>query len=231
MNWRVLLGSVAGVLLPVPLILLLADVLRPDLPESVPEGKRISPVLTSEQRMRLSTYHRDCGLSSECEPPLGCLTETRARQQYCTDSQCMTDSQCPEGQRCRTVATTGDGPLVRFCIPQGVRQEGDRCIKIAEDQESACAAEWVCGGQQGWCARPCGKGEEQCPAGFFCADTQPQRVCLPTCERRGCPAGQLCVRFDEGASACAEVFGANCQHTPCASEHTCGVEIEPAHPG
>jgi hypothetical protein len=230
-GWRAVLGGLLGSLLALPLVLLVGALIRPAQPEHGPGGMSISPLLDDEHRMRLSTYHRDCGLSAECEPPLGCLTETRARKQYCTDSQCSADAQCPEGQLCRLVATTGAGPLVRFCVPVGVRQEGESCIKIAEDKESACTSGLLCGGQQGWCARPCRKDDASCPGGFFCADTLPQPMCLPSCEARGCPAGQECIRFEEGVSVCAEVYGAQCQRSPCSEGRTCEVSVEPTRPG
>ncbi len=226
-NWRVL----AGLLLALPLVMLWGK-MRLGLQESALGARRISPVLSPEERRRLITYGHDCGLSSECEPPLGCLTETRARKQYCTDSQCTTHMQCPEGQLCQSIATTGKGPLVRVCAPTGVRQEGERCIKLPEAKESACAPEWVCAGIQGWCARPCDiKGSAECPEGSFCADTLPWPACLPTCESRGCPTGLHCIRFEEGASACAEIYGVNCQQAPCAGGRQCQVEHDPMRSG
>jgi hypothetical protein len=231
-NWRSTLGVLAGLLLPLPLILSLGTVRLLEPRVSGPEGKRISPVLTSEERALLVTYHRDCGLSSECEPPLGCLTETRARKQYCTDSECTTDAQCPEGQLCQHLATWGDGPLVRRCVPVGIRQQGEGCIKLPEDKGSACAPGLLCGSYEGWCSRPCRMGSvSDCPAGFFCADTIPEPVCLPTCEARGCPEGQHCILFDEGASVCAQVYGPQCQQTPCSHGHECDVSTKPQQPG
>lgn len=232
-NWRTALGVLAGLLLPLPLILLLKGGMDPGLPESgLSEGVSVSPVLTSEERMRLMTYRRDCGLSSECEPPLGCLMEARARKQYCTDSQCTTDMQCPEGQVCRSLTTSGDGPLVRFCVPVGVRQEGEACITITETRAAACAPGLLCGGRDGWCARPCQQDvEKACPKGFFCVETLPQPVCLPTCEAQGCPEGQHCIRFDEGTSVCADVYGPQCQRSPCSANSECDVSIEPSQPG
>lgn len=232
-KWRVVLAILASLLLPLPLALLLGGVLRPALPSVGPGGKRISPVLTSEVRERLTTYRRNCAFSSECEPPLGCMTEARTGRQYCTDSQCMRDAQCPEGEVCRNIATWGDGPLVRFCVPVGVRQEGESCIDLPETREAACAPGLLCGGMyDGWCARPCQKPDTAaCPAGFFCADTVPESVCLPTCEARGCPPGQHCIRYDEGASVCAEVYGPQCQQTPCPRGGECEVNDVSSRPG
>ncbi len=232
MNWHARLGLLVGLLLTIPLALLLSTVMHPRLRETHEDEARISPVLGFEERMRRVTYRRHCLDSSECEKPLGCLLDVRLGRHYCTDSQCMTDLQCPEGQVCRGVATLGGGPLVRFCVPMGVRQEGQRCIDLPRDREAACGPGLLCGGHEGWCARPCRKGEApSCPEGFFCADVKPQPVCLPTCEARGCPEGQQCIRFEEGASACARVYGPNCQQSPCPGGRACEVLSESRHPG
>jgi hypothetical protein len=232
LNWRKLLGLCAGLLLPLPLVLLLGAVLRPEVPASGPGGKPISPMLDTEERTRLSTYRRECGLSAECEPPLGCVLDSRILAQYCADSQCTTDAQCPEAHVCRNIATSGDGPLVRFCVPIGKRQQGERCLKLPGDKEAACATGLVCGGEQGWCARPCRKeNSADCPEGFFCGDTSPEPVCLPSCEVRGCPEGQECIHHGERVSACAQVYGSNCQQRPCSDGRACEVDHSSARPG
>jgi Cys-rich repeat protein len=232
-RWRTVLAILASLLLPVPLVLLLGGVLRPALPEVGPGGKRISPVLTSEERARLMTYRRDCWSGQPCEPPLGCITELRYMRNICTDSQCSTDAQCPEGQVCRTIATSGGVPLVRYCVPVGVRQEGEPCYVLSGTREDACAPGLICGGfDDEWCAQPCQLGDAAaCPAGFFCADAKPEPVCLPTCEARGCPEGQHCIRYEKGVSACAKVYGPQCQQTPCPRGGECEVWSIPEHPG
>jgi hypothetical protein len=182
--------------------------------------------------MRLMTYGRHCGPDAACEPPLGCLFDARYVRSSCTDSQCLTDTQCPEGQVCQGLDTWPDGPLVRVCVPVGVRQEGEGCVKLSPDKENACAAGLLCGGRaRGWCARPCLPGDtKDCPEGFFCAGTTPQPLCLPTCEGQQCPSGQQCLQFEEGASTCAHVYGPNCLQIPCADGHKCVVDKEPPHP-
>ncbi len=233
MNWRAVLPILAGMLLPLPLVLLLSGVLKPELPELESSGKRISPVLTSEERERLMTYRRDCGKGQPCEPPLGCVMEARARRHYCTDSQCSEDVPCPEGQVCRKLATVGDGPVVRLCVPVGLRQEGESCTDLPSTREGACAPGLICGGvRKSWCARPCRKDDAvTCPEGFFCASTAPEPVCFPTCEKRGCPAGQQCIQHEEGASACAEIYGPSCQQTPCPRGGECEVTYRLERPG
>jgi hypothetical protein len=232
LSWRAAPGILAGIALALPLFLLLSHALRPHLPEVAPSGRHISPVLDTEQRTRLSTYRRACGLSSECEPPLGCVSDSRILADYCTDSQCLTDAQCPADQICQNLATAGDGPVVRFCIPVGRRREGEHCLELPGDQDSACAAGLLCGGRLRWCGRTCSPGAPiTCPAGFFCANSSPEPLCLPTCEARGCPTGQECIRYEEGASTCAQVYGFDCQHSPCTDGHKCQIDHLSARPG
>jgi hypothetical protein len=224
MKWRAFLGIVAGLLLPIPLLLLLGGFLQPTLRGTDSGRRAVSPVLDTEERTRRVTYRRYCSLSSECEPPLGCLSDTRLMTHYCTDSRCRTDEECPQGQLCQSLATTGDGPLVRLCIPIGVRQEGEHCLRVPHRKEAACGPGLLCSGEDGWCARPCSTGDAaSCPEGFFCADVAPQPVCLPTCERRGCPEGQQCIHSREGSSTCAQVYGPHCQQTPCPDNRECDV--------
>jgi Cys-rich repeat protein len=232
MNWRTFICVCAGLLLLLPLLLTLSILLQPETQPAPFEGKRISPMLDIEQRTRLMTYGRNCRSSAECDPPLGCLYEYRYGHAYCTDSQCTTDAQCPEGQLCRALVTKEQGPLVRICTPVGMRQEGESCVEVPEDQRSACAAGLLCAGRDGWCARPCHPSTSgECPEGFFCADTAPEPACLPTCAKRGCPEGQQCLQFDEGASQCEHVYGDNCQQRPCAGGQRCHMLPDPPQPG
>jgi hypothetical protein len=230
---RKLVAIFAGVLLPLPLVLLLWGLLKPEVPAQAPPGVRISPMLNNEQRMRLVTYGRHCGPGAECEPPLGCLFDPRYPRSTCTDSHCLTDAQCQEGEVCQSLATWGGGPQVRVCVPIGPRQEGEGCVELPRDKANACAAGLLCGGrEQGWCARPCRMGDTQnCPESFFCADTVPQPLCLPTCATRQCPAGQQCIPLGEGASVCVQVYGPQCQQTPCPEGRKCDVAYEPQYPG
>jgi Cys-rich repeat protein len=232
LKWRTFISICAGLLLPLPLLLLLSLLLQPERKPVEPAGQHISPMLDIEQRTRLMTYGRSCQSSAECDPPLGCLYAFRYGRSYCTDSQCTTDAQCPEGQVCRKLATKEQGPLVRICIPVGVRQEGENCVEVPEDQRSACAPGLLCVGKNGWCARPCHLGAPaQCPEGFFCADTTPEPACLPTCEKRGCPEGQQCLQFREGSSQCMQVYGDNCQQRPCPGGARCHMLPDPPYPG
>src|SRR4051812_7390487 len=107
LNWRALLPVMGGILLPVPLVLILATgVFQPPQVHSANEVP-VSPVLTAEERLPLQTYHRECSKQADCEPPLGCLSDTRVHKEYCTDSECEADAQCPNGFACRPLPTMG----------------------------------------------------------------------------------------------------------------------------
>lgn len=219
-NWRTLLAVLGGLLLPIPLVwaIMSGQFQRPTGPAT--GGKQISPVLTYEQRSNLQTYRRECLRKEDCEPPLGCLLDTRAGWFYCTDSECATDAQCPEAFTCQPHPTR-DGPLVRTCIPPGIRKQGENCISIPVGPQQACEPGLLCA--EGWCGRPCQREDpESCPEGFFCGDTTPGPACLPTCEAMPCPSGLRCVRDERvGASSCAVVHGQDCQLNPCPNGGKC----------
>jgi len=228
MSWRVALGVFVGLALPVPLIWTLSTVTLPSRPQLQADA-RVSPMLTFEERSRLQSYHRKCSKPEDCEPPLACLGNPTVRRHYCTDSECTVDAQCPAGFSCQLLPTAGAGPWVRYCIPHGVRQEGEPCISIPADQDSACTPGLLCG--KGWCGRPCQLDvPTSCPDGFFCAATVPGPACQPTCEGRTCPEGQRCIRDRrEGASACAVVYGQDCQRSPCAEGRKCEAIFSAKH--
>jgi len=233
-SWRKVAAVCVSVLLPLPLVVVLWGLLRPQLPVDAPPGVHISPMLDNEQRMRLVTYRHECGSGADCEPPLACLFEARYNQAYCTDSQCTMGAQCPEAHVCRALATKEKGMLVRICVPIGVRQAGELCDPSPQDRGHACGAGLVCGGNNyHWCGRPCLPGTQsaECPEGFFCAEAAPEPICLPTCAGPGCPEGQHCVRFEEGASVCARVYGPNCRESPCPEGQVCRSLTTPAQPG
>ncbi|MFP2910415.1 hypothetical protein ACLESD_36335 [Pyxidicoccus sp. 3LFB2] len=234
MSWRGAVGVLVALLLPLPLVLVMGSVLRDrrERTATPPGAVRTVPVLSHEERMVRLTYHHECQKPEDCEAPLACFSDTHQRSHYCTDSECTTDAQCPEGQRCLALTTPWEGLRVRWCVAVGVRQEGEPCLDQALDPREGCSPGLVCGGRLGWCGRPCRPGEAPgCPEGFFCGEVTPEPICLPTCETRGCPQGQRCVRQEEGISACAVVYGADCQHTPCPEGRECRDTRNSARPG
>jgi len=230
-KWRVAGAIAVGVLLVIPWVLLLRG-LMPGRQHSPTGELNVSPMLSHEERLTRVTYLRSCSRSEECDPPLGCLTYPLLEKHFCTDSRCETDSQCKPGKTCQLLRTEGNGPWIRMCRTVGVRKEGEGCDGLlAQHHEEACEQGLTCG--SGFCGRPCRLGEPaSCPEGFFCAqDAHTQPTCLPTCEGRGCPAGQDCIRHDSNASACAVVSGMNCQATACPMGQKCDVRTRPGRPG
>jgi hypothetical protein len=226
MGWR--LAILLGLLLPAPLAWLFHLTVA-GAGAGEPRRARAAPMLSTEERRGLMSYERGCATGDDCEPPLGCFTNPRAMARYCTDSRCLTDSHCPEGFVCRMMKTEGDGPPVRLCALVGVRKEGEACARMPPSREFGCERELLC---QGRCGRPCQlDAPANCPEGFFCRDGLEGPSCLPSCEGRSCPAGQRCVRFDEGISVCAEVHGQDCQQAPCPEGQRCFVHSPVARPG
>lgn len=222
MKWQAALGVGAAVVLLIPLAVLLSTVLHPKPRVEFLRGRPVSPVLDVEARTSLQTYRRTCTQTADCESPLGCVVDPRVWITYCSDSQCMTDGQCPEGSACRAIATQGEGPLVRLCTPLGPRQAGERCSPLPRKQDHACGPGLLCGGPKGWCGRPCEpRDAASCPQGSFCADVAPEPLCLPTCETEGCPEGRQCIRYEREVSACAKVYGRNCQQSVCPPDQSC----------
>lgn len=223
MRWHTASSALVGVLLTLPLVIALGIAMYGERRAHGFEEVKVSPVLSFEERLQLPTYDRRCEKSEECDPLLGCLKHWMLTESYCTDSECVTDEQCSEGYSCQTLRTEGIGPLVRSCLLLGVRKEGEECEAFPSKKAQACGPDLKC--SAGRCGRTCRPDEPgSCPDGFFCGGTEGM-VCLPTCEERGCPEGQQCVRFNRvGArrvSTCAVVYGTNCQDTPCAEGQTC----------
>lgn len=222
MKWNVGWAALLGAFLPVPLVLVLVVFEHGAREARVP--KNISPVLSYEERLQRVTFMRRCEKSTDCEPPLGCWKHRRLAEPVCVDSDCVTDEQCEQGYTCQALKTEGQGPIVRLCMRDGVRQEGEQCLDLPHSKEEACAPGLRC--FRGWCGRPClMENPGLCPAGFFCADDVAGAVCLPRCDAQSCPGGKQCVRFDKAGvpsiSACVVVHGPQCQQTPCPEGQEC----------
>jgi hypothetical protein len=227
MRWRALVAVAFGVLLALPLTLVFLS--RHATPGA--GGWRLSPRLPPEERVALPSLLKACVNDSDCEPPLACFWDPRYLLQLCQGSDCIGDSHCPVGHVCRWIpAREGTKVAVSHCVPVGLRQEGEPCVRLRRLEEPGCAEGLVCAD---WCGRRCGGWwSGGCPAGFFCAQDNPDGpVCLPTCEGRGCPEGQRCVRLEAGVSTCAVVHGQDCQRESCAEGQRCEVDMTPLSPG
>lgn len=189
--------------------------------------KRFSPVLSLQERRKLLTFDHACRGSQDCEPPLGCLQDSRRfLLSVCVASECEVDTQCLDGERCQAVKTQGDGPWVGMCIATGRRKEGQGCDRLPENQEESCAPGLIC--NRGYCGRPCQLDEPMsCPKGFVCERAGEGASCLPSCEEGQCPEGQQCVHFGGRVAACVHVQGKNCDRTPCPQGQECRIGYTP----
>ncbi len=229
-RWRVPAAVLVGLLLTVPLMALIVST-WPKPPASLgPEQRDVVPMLSQEQRRQLQSWRKPCGVSGGCESPLVCFYDPNVEGLYCTDSDCATEAGCGEGFVCGTV-DTWNGEVLKRCLLVGERREGETCAPFSKKYAMACARGLLC---DGWCGRPCQPDQpESCPEGFFC----PRKggpggpSCLPTCEERGCVAGQECIRFREDVSVCVAVHGTNCQQSPCPEGQTCEMRSRPERPG
>lgn len=231
MRWRPLLATLAGLLLPIPLILAVgAGRIGPWESAVARDAQAVSPVLTIDERRALLTFERPCQGAADCEPPLGCVTFSRG-QALCMASECQTDLQCSEGFTCQALRSRGQGPRVRLCLVRGLADEGAPCFpSFTLTREMVCREGLLC--NNGYCGRPCQPDTpESCPRGSFCADNPGGASCLPTCEDGTCAQGQECVRFEREISVCARILGENCQRQPCPEDTRCSVGYVPQRPG
>jgi hypothetical protein len=220
MSWRMPLTIMLCIVLVLPLILLVSGVVGRWQGQGQIDTT-LSPILSVEERRQLLTFERPCEKREDCEAPLGCLPLSSQGPNYCVASECETDLQCDQGLTCQVLETLGNGPRVRFCVPQGRRKEGEPCLRGASIHKNACEEGLLCAG---FCGRRCEADvPESCPAGYTCKRGPDGFSCLPTCQDRGCSAGQECVDLSGGVSVCASVVGQNCQRQSCEEGARCSV--------
>ena len=233
-KWRPLLAALAGLLLPLPIVFVVAagrdwPASRPPAQEPQRNMETASPVLTLDERRALLTHERPCEKAEDCEPPLGCLSFSSGKA-LCMSSECQTGLQCDEGFTCKALRSRGQGPWVRLCVVQGLADEGAPCASsFTYTREMVCRPGLLC---NGYCGRPCELGEPRtCPEGTTCLEGRNGPSCMPTCDGRACPQGQTCVPFKNGSSVCARILGENCQRQACPEGTSCSVSYLPGRPG
>lgn len=230
MNWRRLLTALAGFLLPLPLVLAVgAGRGLAGAQARVQDPSEVSPILSIEERRAFMTHERSCQKAEDCEPPLGCM-DLDWGHSICMASECQTDLQCADGFTCRAVKSRGRGPLVRTCVVRGTAKEGEPCVStFTFEQEAVCRPGLLC---NAYCGRPCQPDTPgSCPEGSICLKGSEGPSCMPTCEGRACSEGQECVRFKDGFSVCARIWGDNCQRQACPEGTSCSVGYLPGRPG
>jgi hypothetical protein len=152
-KWRILAAIAASLVLTLPLLLSVGAWKYLPSPGTW-KSRALSPVLSKEELRTLLTFQRECQGQADCEAPLGCM-DVYGTKGLCLSSECHTDLQCAEGYTCRTMNTLGDGPLVRFCIPEGTLEEGAPCSRLPRTPRTACGPGLLCNGH---CGRPCEPG-------------------------------------------------------------------------
>ncbi len=69
-----------------------------------------------------------CRTDGDCPAGQGCVANRETRRFECMASECEEDTHCFPGFVCRRVGGGSTGPtLIRRCVPEGVRQEGEHC--------------------------------------------------------------------------------------------------------
>jgi len=162
MNWRMLLSTLLGLLIPLPLVWLVYIAMSgPGSQMPPPQGKSFVPMLSHEERLSLRTYEHDCRTDTDCDPQLRCVYDVRTARRHCTDSTCTNNEHCPAGFACIALGAINEKDLIRTCSLTGVRQEGELCERLPENRTDGCAKGLVC---QGFCGRPCRVDEPaSCP--------------------------------------------------------------------
>ncbi len=223
-SWKRAAGIIAGLLLPLPLVLTLYAATSWTHWPAFSPGTDVSPILPPDERRQLQTFEKHCTQREDCEPPLGCLEIYTGGPRFCVASECQSDSQCEEGFTCQTRPTLDNGPRVRRCAVIGTRQEGQPCVSSADTREEACAQGLICNGV---CGRPCVlEDPTSCPDGLACRNGSDGPSCRPHCKDRECPEGQECIHHDDELPMCAVLRGNNCQRTTCPEGRECQVRYQ-----
>lgn len=233
MKWRTVLPVLVMILMPLPLIWMLSIAMSDPgsgARMSLPPGKTFVPMLSLEERQRLTTYEHDCRTDADCDPQLRCVYDMQTSRHHCTDSLCTEDEHCPEGFACVPWSAENDKDLIRVCSLVGVRKEGELCRPVPERTKDGCERGLFC---QGFCSRPCRMDEPaSCPEGYYCRADKEGSYCMPTCEGRSCPSGQRCVELMGGqGSVCMKIHGQDCQQDPCEQGLHCTLNTSPSTSG
>lgn len=168
----------------------------------------------------------ECRTDSDCPPQHGCVPNRRTRRFECMPSECEEDAHCFPGTLCRAVTDGSAGAVVRRCIPEGLRHEGERCRQLSVSTEDTCQEGLLC--VQQLCGRPCRLGvPDSCPGGGRCVDTLNGPGCFPDCRVAGCADGQACTRVRDETYQCLEAVTGDCNLKPCADGERCNLRMSP----
>ncbi len=189
-----------------------------------PNARHAQPVLDKGQTSALITYKRKCQKQTDCEDPLVCTDDPWGLDLRCLANECESDLQCKSRFMCSAPYTNVDGRSIHFCVPRGVRKEGERCDRFPLDEKWGCQPGLIC--NSGMCGRPCSPGRSSdCPEGFVCHPWNDMPACLPSCLQSGCPPGEQCIRMSGEFSICARVHGQDCDKQPCPPGEECRRDL------
>lgn len=165
-----------------------------------------------------------CSTDGDCPQGQGCAPNRETRRLECMASECEEDAHCFPGFACRAVTTGATGIIVRRCVPEGIRREGETCTSEFSSRNSACREGLRCVSQV--CTAPCQPDEPtSCPAGYECTESLDGPGCVPDCQKLGCPHGQQCKRLNTSKARCLARVSGTCPETPCAEGERCNMEV------
>ncbi|WNG43055.1 hypothetical protein F0U60_02315 [Archangium minus] len=165
-----------------------------------------------------------CRTDGDCPAGQGCVANRETRRFECMASECEEDVHCLPGTVCRSVTTGATGTVVRRCVPEGVRREGESCDSLPISSTGACREGLRC--VQQVCSAPCAlDGSVACPSGYVCTDSLDGPGCFPDCQQLGCPNGQHCERVRDDQYQCLVDSEGDCRDTPCPEGERCNMRM------
>lgn len=165
-----------------------------------------------------------CSTDGDCPPGQGCVPDRETRRFECMTSECEEDAHCFPGFACRSLSGGTSNLVIRRCVPEGVRQEGETCDSAHVSRASTCREGLRCIRQV--CTAPCRLDDPRsCPAGYECTDSLDGPGCVPDCQKLGCPRGQECKRLNTHEYQCLSHVSGTCPEMPCAEGERCNQHV------
>ncbi|MDC0711547.1 hypothetical protein POL68_23960 [Stigmatella sp. ncwal1] len=165
-----------------------------------------------------------CRSDSDCPAGNGCVANRETRRFECLASECEEDAHCFADLVCRPVTTGATGPVIRRCVPAGMRHEGEPCDGLFISQEGACLEGLSC--HRGTCSRPCQlQDAASCPEGHVCEEGLNGPACFLDCRSRGCAKGQQCKQLNDAEYQCLSNVEGDCPETPCGDGERCNLRL------
>lgn len=174
----------------------------------------------------------DCGgcrTDGDCPAGQGCVANRQTRRMECMSSECEEDMHCFPGFVCRAVTTGTTGPqVIRRCVPEGQRREGEHCDAEPLSPLGSCGEGLVC--LAGVCGVRCRvEDPASCPAGYSCEESLNGPGCYPDCRKLGCPEGQRCKDLGGGEFQCLASVRGDCPESPCGEGERCNSRFPRGH--